>query len=146
MLQCTAYTGVPETDTLVALTTMHGGPDNPPHALTPDHFLLCELAEHEEHTEHAAQLWTAEIPAVRDLWLLWTGTSKAETYRFAELSPCPTAFHPKSVTYGQACVLYEQHPAGHSWEVKDPLGDLLEERARQEVQRMREVDDQDGTD
>lgn len=134
MLQCTAYTDVPEIDALVALTAMEGGPDNPPDALALDDFLLCELGEHHEHTEHAAQLWTAEIPAVRDLWLFWNGTGTHRTYRFAELPPCPASVRSESVTWGQACVFYNGHPTAHSWDVADPLGDLLTDLARRQVQ------------
>ncbi|MFB6816292.1 hypothetical protein ACFCV8_17305 [Streptomyces sp. NPDC056347] len=136
MLQCTAYTAIPEIDALVALTTMEGGPGNPPDALVLDDHLLCELGEHDDQHEHAAQLWTAEVPAERDLWLFWTGTGSHRTYRFAELPPCPATTHSESVTRGQGCMFYTEHPDAHSWQVTDPLGVLLAERARQEVQRV----------
>ncbi|MGW8975106.1 hypothetical protein [Streptomyces platensis] len=146
MLQCTAYTEVPEIDAIVALTTMQGGPDNPPDALAVDDFLLCELGEHGEHTEHAAQLWTAEIPAVRDLWLFWRDTGTHRTYRFAELPPCLAMNHRLSVANRQGCIFFDRHPAVHSWDVTDPLVDLLTERARQELQHYRDADDQGSAD
>ncbi|MFB8087181.1 hypothetical protein [Streptomyces sp. NPDC055992] len=133
MLQCTAYTEIPEIDALVALTVMEGGPDQPPDALALCDFLLCELGEHDDQAEHAAQLWTAEIPVMRDLWLFWTDTG---TYRFAELPPCPATAHADSVTRAQACMFYVGHCAHHSWQVTDPLDEVLAERARAEVQRI----------
>ncbi|MEU3060623.1 hypothetical protein [Streptomyces subrutilus] len=143
MLQCTAYTEIPKIDALVALTVMEGGPEQPPDALgLSDDFLLCELGEHDEHTEHAAQLWTADAPAVQDLWLFWTGTGTHRTYKFAELPPCPASILRKSVKRGQACLFYVGHPAAHSWRVADPLGQLLDEQARRAVRPMFS-DDQD---
>ncbi|MEU3215609.1 hypothetical protein [Streptomyces sp. NPDC006971] len=92
MLQCTALTDVPEMDVLVALTTMPGGPANPPDTGL-DGYALCELAapdhQHRGRTEHAARLWAVEPPAAHDLWLLWTGTGERRTYRIAELPRAP---------------------------------------------------------
>ncbi|PZT76628.1 MULTISPECIES: hypothetical protein [unclassified Streptomyces] len=136
MLQCTAYTKIPELDALVALTTMEGGPEQPPDALAFGDHLMCELGEHDDHQEHAAQLWSAEIPAERDLWLLWNGTDANRAYRFTELTPCPALYRPDSVEHCEACVFYAGHPAAHSWNVRDPLGRLLEDIARRHVRQM----------
>ncbi|MFF2328218.1 MULTISPECIES: hypothetical protein [unclassified Streptomyces] len=147
LLQCTAYTGVPEAEALVALATMPGGPDDPPEALDRDDFVLCELGEHDDGTEHAAQLWSAETPAERDLWLFWTDAGAQEcTYRFAELSACPAVINSQSVHDAHACMLFVQHPGAHSWEVTDPLGDLLNEQAWDDVRRVRYGDDPLGGD
>ncbi|MEI7030650.1 hypothetical protein [Streptomyces pratensis] len=62
-------------------------------------------------------------------------------FRFAELLPCPAVIHRLSVREGEACVLYDRHPAAHSWEVRDPLADLMAERIRQEVRRDRDMPD-----
>ncbi|MFF4291884.1 hypothetical protein ACFY0R_42450, partial [Streptomyces sp. NPDC001633] len=79
-------------DVLVALTTMPGGPANPPDTGL-EGYALCELAAHDNQhrgrTEHAARLWAVEPPATHDLWLLWTGTGERRTYQLAELPPCP---------------------------------------------------------
>ncbi len=78
MLQCTALTNIPEIQALVALTTMPGGPDNPPDTGMDGHA-LCELGEHDaQHTQHAARLWAVHPPATHDLWLLWTGTGRRQ--------------------------------------------------------------------
>ncbi|MGA5043269.1 hypothetical protein [Streptomyces arboris] len=90
MLQCTAVTPVPYHEALLALATMEGGSEHPPDVLAPDEFLLCELGEHDESTEHAAYLWAAETPDVdQDLWLLWTGTGAHRLYRLDVLPLCP---------------------------------------------------------
>ncbi|MFF2325813.1 MULTISPECIES: hypothetical protein [unclassified Streptomyces] len=145
MLQCSAYTGVPEMDALIALTTMPGGPENPPEALDPDDFVLCELGEHDDGTEHAGQLWSAEAPAEQDLWLFWTDAgTENRAYRFAELSACPAVINNRSVHDAHACMLFVQHPGAHSWEVTDPLGDLLNAQVRDDVRRERYGDDPPG--
>lgn len=142
MLQCTAYTEIPEIDAFVALTAMEGGPDYPPDVLAVGEFLLCELGEHDDHTEHAAQLWTADTPAIRDLWLFWSGAGALRRCGFAGLPPCPASTCPKSVRHGQMCMFYVGHPAPHSWEVTDPLGSMLDQLARSAV-RQKLWDDQD---
>ncbi|MET9656696.1 hypothetical protein [Streptomyces sp. NPDC006510] len=136
MLQCTGCTDVPELDALVALTTMPGGPDNPPDVLALDDFALCELGEHDDRTEHAAQLWKAQLPTAPDLWLFWTGIGTHRAYRLAELPHCPVVVRRLPVGHVRGCTLFVQHPAAHSWDVTDPLDDLLTERAREEVRRL----------
>ncbi|PCG86839.1 hypothetical protein CIB93_06360 [Streptomyces sp. WZ.A104] len=146
MLQCTAVTELPEMGARVALMALEGGPGQEAGAKPVpvlDDFLLCELGEHDEETEHAAQLWSADRPAVRDLWMFWTDTGTRRKFRFAELLPCPAVIRRLSVTEGDACVLFDRHPAAHSWDVTDPLADLMAERVRQEVLRERDERDQE---
>ncbi|WP_371625276.1 hypothetical protein OG245_22425 [Streptomyces sp. NBC_01116] len=138
MLQCTAFTELPEMGARVALMGLEGGPGAAPEAPDPDEFLLCELGEHDEEVEHAAQLWSASARAGRDLWMFWTDADQRRTFRFTELLPCPAVIHRLSVREGDACVLYDRHPAAHSWDVKDPLADLMAERIREEVRRDRD--------
>ncbi|WP_411079992.1 hypothetical protein [Streptomyces sp. cmx-18-6] len=140
----------------VVLTAMNAEPGDASGLPELDHFLLCELGEHDERTgkpgqtgqseptEHAAQLWAAEMPAARDLWMFWTDTGTHHKFRFAELAPCPAVIHRLTVGEREACVLFDRHPAAHSWDVTDPLADLMAERVRQEVRRDRGPDDPGG--
>lgn len=138
MLQCTGFTELPEMGARVALMGLEGGPGAAPEAPDLDEFLLCELGEHDEGIEHAAQLWSASARAGRDLWMFWTDADQRRTFRFTELLPCPAVIHRLSVKEGDACVLYDRHPAAHSWDVADPLADLMAERIREEVRRDRD--------
>ncbi|MFJ4706746.1 hypothetical protein ACIP6I_18115 [Streptomyces anulatus] len=140
MLQCTAFTELPEMGARVALMGLEDGPGQASEAPDLDDFLLCELGEHEEGVEHAAQLWSASAPVGRDLWMFWTDTESGarRKFRFAELLPCPAVIHRLSVKDGDACMLYDRHPATHSWDVTDPLADLMAERIQEEVRRDRE--------
>ncbi|MFF9321394.1 hypothetical protein ACF1BP_27470 [Streptomyces sp. NPDC014735] len=122
MLQCTALTNIPEIQALVALTTMPGGPDNPPDTGMDGHA-LCELGA--QHTQHAAHLWAVDTPTTRDLWLFWTSTGEHRTYRLAELPPCPATLHNPTTGSRSPCMLYDHHPTPHSWHITDPLRDLL---------------------
>lgn len=140
MLQCTAFTELPEMGARVALMGLEDGFGQVSEAPDLDEFVLCELGEHDEGTEHAAQLWSAS--AGRDLWMFWTDASTdagaRRKFRFKELLPCPAVIHRLSVKEGDACVLYDRHPAAHSWDVTDPLADLMAERIREEVRRDRD--------
>ncbi|MFJ6610524.1 hypothetical protein ACIQPT_09610 [Streptomyces sp. NPDC091289] len=136
MLQCTAFTELPEMGARVALMGLEDGPGEASEAPELDEFLLCELGEHDEDTEHAAQLWSAY--GGRDLWMLWADADGRRKFRFKELLPCPAVIHRLSVKEGDACVLYDRHPSAHSWDVTDPLADLMAERIREEVQRDRD--------
>lgn len=87
VLQCTALTEVPEVEALVALITMEGAPRNPLDVLSPDDFLLCELAEHDEGAEHSAHLWTAEQSSGRELWMFWADSGARCTSSTPRLTP-----------------------------------------------------------
>ncbi|MYR93272.1 MULTISPECIES: hypothetical protein [unclassified Streptomyces] len=150
MLQCTAFAEVPEMGTLVVLTAMNAEPgqasDVPavpgvPELPELDDILLCELGEHDEKTEHAAQLWAGEMSAARDLWMFWTDadtdTGMRRSFRFVELPPCPAVMRTLATDEREVCVLFDRHSAPHSWDVTDPLADLMAERMRQEVERER---------
>ncbi|MFJ8249601.1 hypothetical protein [Streptomyces sp. NPDC094466] len=138
MLQCTAFTELPEMGARVALMGLGEGPGAAPEVPGLDEFLLCELGEHGEGVEHAAQLWSASARAGRDLWMFWTDADQCRAFRFTELLPCPAVIRRLSVREGDACVLYDRHPAAHSWDVMDPLADLMAERIREEVRRDRD--------
>ncbi|MFD4028230.1 hypothetical protein ACFWRV_32665 [Streptomyces sp. NPDC058576] len=140
MLQCTAFTELPEMGARVALMGLADGPGQSAEAPELDAFLMCELGEHEggKGVEHAAQLWSASPAAGRDLWMFWADADGRRKFRFVELLPCPAAIHQLSVKDGDACVLYDRHPGAHSWDVTDPLADLMAERIREEVRRDRD--------
>ncbi|MFJ7061260.1 hypothetical protein ACK8N7_14375 [Streptomyces griseobrunneus] len=148
MLQCTAFATVPEMGALVVLTAMNAEPgrtpDVPgvPEVPELDDMLLCELGEHDDGTEHAAQLWAGEMDAARDLWMFWadaaTDTGMRRKFRFAELPPCPAVMRTLATGEREVCVLFDRHCAAHSWDVTDPLADLMAERMREEVQRDRD--------
>ncbi|MYV63629.1 hypothetical protein GTW37_35155 [Streptomyces sp. SID4931] len=137
MLQCTAFTELPEMGARVALMGLEDEPGEATEAPELDDFLLCELGEHEEGVEHAAQLPSVSASGGRDLWMFWTDGDGRRKFRFAELLPCPAVIHRLSVKDGDACVLFDRHPAAHSWDVTDPLADLMAERIREEVRRDR---------
>ncbi|MDX3376907.1 hypothetical protein PV390_21155 [Streptomyces sp. ME02-6991-2A] len=147
MLQCTAFAEVPEMGALVVLTAMHAEPGptpsvpGVPEVPELDDMLLCELGEHDEKTEHAAQLWSGEMAASRDLWMFWTDTDTdtgmRRAFRFAELPPCPAVLRTLATGEREVCVLFDRHAAAHSWDVTDPLADLMAERMREEVERER---------
>ncbi|WP_097901083.1 hypothetical protein [Streptomyces sp. b94] len=138
MLQCTAFSELPDMGARIALMGLEDLPGHEVEAPDLDTFLLCELGEHAEATEHAAQLWSASPKAGRELWMFWLDGEERRTFRFAELLPCPAVIHRLSVKEGEACVLYDRHPGPHSWDVVDPLADLMAERVRDEVRRERE--------
>ncbi|MFE2296338.1 hypothetical protein [Streptomyces sp. NPDC059452] len=127
VLQCTAVTGTPIVEALVALADMEEGPDDPREALARD-FLLCELGEHDESTEHAAHLCAAEGRYDRDLWFMWAGSETHRVYRFAALSLCPATLHDFDRGSIRQCLLFFGHrPRTHSFHVTDPLGALITE-------------------
>ncbi|MFF6904756.1 hypothetical protein ACFY9Q_02295 [Streptomyces sp. NPDC012389] len=125
MLQCTAVTRAPLSDVLTALVTMDGGPDDPPSVFTPDHHLLCELGEHDTHTEHAALLSPAEAPHRPALWFFWTGSGTDRVHRIAAVPWCPAVLRTFATDSVLQCAFFDRHTAPHSWDVTDPLGDLL---------------------
>ncbi|SCK58741.1 hypothetical protein YUWDRAFT_05463 [Streptomyces sp. AmelKG-D3] len=141
VLQCTAVTATPQLEALEALEEMEGGPDDADSHLDHHEHLLCRLSEHDETTEHAAHLWTAETNPSRGLWLLWTGASAHRVYRFAVFAECPAVLHDVEQGSRQWCGLPGDHALPHSFHVKDPLRDLLTERIRREAHR-RPADDE----
>ncbi|MER7040823.1 hypothetical protein [Streptomyces microflavus] len=125
MLQCTAVTDVPLSDALVALATMGGGSDDPSHDLSLDHFLLCELGEHDSRTEHAALLRPSETPSRPALWFFWTGAGPDRVHRIGPAPWCPAVLRLLDTGSVLQCSFFDRHTASHSWDVTDPLGDLL---------------------
>ncbi|MER6638514.1 hypothetical protein [Streptomyces microflavus] len=126
MLQCTAVTRVPLSEVLIALVTMPEGPDTPPDDdFTLDHYVLCELGEHASHIDHAALLYPAENPDRPALWFFWTGTDTDRTHRITTAPWCPAILRHLRTDATLRCSFFNSHPTGHSWEVTDPLGDLI---------------------
>ncbi|MFJ1591818.1 hypothetical protein ACIOD0_16435 [Kitasatospora albolonga] len=149
MLQCTAFAVVPPMGALAVLTSLSVEPGRTPDMPELDDMLLCELGEHGGEIEHAAQLWSAETAAARDLWMFWadtdTDTGMRRKFRFAELPPCLAVKRYLATDEREACLLFDQHSAPHSWDVTDPLADLMAERVREEVRRERDGDEgEDG--
>ncbi|WP_103536118.1 hypothetical protein [Streptomyces sp. SM11] len=147
MRQCTAVTGVLFFEALLALAAMEGGPEHPPDVLAQDDFLLCELGAHDEAAEHAAHLWTDDVPDDdRDLWLLWTGADAHRVYRFDTLPLCPAVLRDLVTRAVTSCAYFDHHPGPHFWAVTDPLSDLITEHIHREVRRLTAEDDFTGTD
>ncbi|MGW4175178.1 hypothetical protein [Streptomyces rubiginosohelvolus] len=120
MLQCTAVTLLPS-DTVLRLTAP--GADSPE---DPEPYVLCE---HDgTPTEHAAYLRPGRTPDSPALWFFWTGSGPECTHR-AEPAPwCPAVLRRLDSGLVRRCALFDHHPASHSWDVTDPLGDLIAER------------------
>ncbi|MCI4042510.1 hypothetical protein [Streptomyces sp. TRM75563] len=96
----------------------------------PDPYVLCELGTHDDgpHTEHAAYLRPGRTPDSPALWFFWTGSGPERAHR-AESSPwCPAVLRRLDSGLVRRCALFDHHTAAHSWDVTDPLGDLLAER------------------
>lgn len=88
------------------------------------------------------------MSAAWDLWRFWTDedTDKGvrRKFRFAELPPCLAVMRTLATGEKEACLLYDRHPAPHSWDVTDPLGDLVAERMKEETGRERDGDGGEG--
>ncbi|MFJ7588411.1 hypothetical protein ACIQZO_13700 [Streptomyces sp. NPDC097617] len=143
MLQCTAISKIPTRDALIALTRMENGPDNASLWLYQlGEYRLCELAG-DGHAEHATMLCNSDVrDDPRDLWLLWTDEGGRRRERLAELPPCPEAIN-RGRPNAWHCILFAEHPAVHSWEISDPLGDLVKQQAKEEAYRRFDQYDQD---
>lgn len=128
MLQCTAVTQAPPGDVPDALVAVDGGLDGPPSAVTPNHFLLCELGEHDARTEHAAYLRPAEPSSAPALWFFWAGAGPDRVHRVAAVPWCPAVLRHLDTGVVRLCAFFDHHRAPHSWSVTDPLGDLIAER------------------
>ncbi|SBU95011.1 hypothetical protein YW5DRAFT_04980 [Streptomyces sp. Ncost-T6T-1] len=124
MLQCTAVTLLPP-DAVLRLTAP--GADGPE---DPEPYVLCELGEHHAspRTEHAAYLRPGRTPDSPALWFFWTGSGPERAHR-AESSPwCPALLRRLDSRLVRRCALFDHHPAPHSWDVTDPLGDRIADR------------------
>ncbi|MFI1805340.1 hypothetical protein ACH415_17225 [Streptomyces californicus] len=145
MLQCTAITNLPHDEALPALLAMDDGPDDAEDLLDDKPYVLCELGEHDETTEHAARLWTAETEPPASLWFLWTTSAGGHRvhHRLVLLALCPYRIHRLRENYRQWCGLYEDHPGNHSFHITDPLRDAHHAHIRHNAQRThrRETDD-----
>ncbi|MEV7848018.1 hypothetical protein [Streptomyces cyaneofuscatus] len=125
MLQCTAVTRIPLGEVTVALVTMAGGPGAHPDDLTLDHYVLCELGEHDTLTDHAALLSAADEPDRPALWFFWSGTGTDRTHRIQAEPWCPATLRNFDTDVLLRCSFFNDHTTGHSWDVTDPLGDLI---------------------
>ncbi|MFD4224457.1 hypothetical protein [Streptomyces griseus] len=124
MLQCTAVTLLPP-DAVLRLTAP--GTDGPE---DPEPYVLCELGTHDDgpHTEHAAYLQPGRTPDSPALWFFWTGSGPERAHR-AESAPwCPAVLRRLDSGLVRRCALFDHHTAAHSWDVTDPLGDLIAEQ------------------
>ncbi|MFJ7081839.1 hypothetical protein ACIQU8_01175 [Streptomyces griseus] len=124
MLQCTAVTLLPP-DAVSRLTAL--GTDGPE---DPEPYVLCELGTHDDgpHTEHAAYLRPGRTPDSPALWFFWTGSGPERTHRAESASWCPAVLRRLDSGLVRRCALFDHHTAPHSWDVTDPLGDLIAER------------------
>ncbi|MFJ1952136.1 hypothetical protein ACIOGT_09075 [Streptomyces microflavus] len=125
MLQCTAVTPAPLDEVLVAIATLDGGLHDPPPDPALDHYLLCEVGEHDSRTEHAALLRPSETPSRPALWFFWTGAGPDRVHRIGPVPWCPAALRLLDTGSVLQCSFFDRHTASHSWDVTDPLGDLL---------------------
>ncbi|MFD3787927.1 hypothetical protein [Streptomyces cyaneofuscatus] len=125
VLQCTAVTRIPLSDVLTALVTMDGEPDASAESLASDHYVLCELGEHDPLTEHAALLGAADAPDRPALWFFWSGTDMDRTRTLRTRPWCPAILRNLDTDAVLKCSFFNRHATGHSWDVTDPLGDLI---------------------
>ncbi|MDX2917673.1 MULTISPECIES: hypothetical protein [Streptomyces] len=123
MFQCTAVTLLPP-DAVLRLTAP--GVDGPEE---PEPYVLCELGAHDDRrTEHAAYLRPGRTPDSPALWFFWTGSGPERIHR-AESAPwCPAVLRRLDSGLVRRCAFLDHHTAPHSWDVTDPLGDLIAER------------------
>ncbi|MEV7112449.1 hypothetical protein [Streptomyces anulatus] len=127
MLQCTAVTLLPPDAVLRLLAP---GVDDPG---DPEPYVLCELGEHDgphdgPHTEHAAFLRPGRTPDSAAQWFFWTGDGRDRTHRAGSEPWCPALLRRLGTDVVRRCAFFDHHTAPHSWDVDDPLGDLIAER------------------
>ncbi|MFH8663897.1 hypothetical protein ACH4F3_03180 [Streptomyces anulatus] len=123
MLQCTAVTLLPP-DALLRL--LAPGVDD---LGDPEPYVLCELGEHDgPHTEHADFLRQGRTPDSPAQWFFWTGGGPEHLHRTDRAPWCPALLRRLGTDVVRRCAFFDHHPAPHSWDVKDPLGDLIAER------------------
>ncbi|MFF5832392.1 hypothetical protein ACF1D2_32250 [Streptomyces bacillaris] len=145
MLQCTAVARLPAAEALAALRDMSGGPDDADDHLADMAFVLCELGVHDQGTDHAARLWTAEEQPPVGLWFMWTEVSRhMGDHYFATFRLCPYWRDVKDSR--DWCNFYKDHPEPHGFHVSDPLRDLIREQTRLEAQRRFSQEDPDEGD
>lgn len=127
MLQCTAVTLLPPDAVLRLLAPEVDGPGGP------EPYVLCELGEHDgphdaPHTEHAAFLRPGRTPDSAAQWFFWTGDGPERAHRTDRAPWCPALLRRLGSDVVRRCAFFDHHPAPHSWDVEDPLGDLIAER------------------
>ncbi|MFH9686910.1 hypothetical protein ACH4LE_11410 [Streptomyces sp. NPDC017413] len=123
MLQCTAVTLLPPEAVLRLRTPGVEEPDGP------EPYVLCELGEHHApHTEHAAYLRPGRTPDSPAQWFFWTGGGPERVHRTDRAPWCPALLRRLDTDVVRRCSFFDHHTAPHSWDVDDPLGDLLAER------------------
>lgn len=123
MLQCTAVTLLPPGAVLRLLSP---GVDDPG---DPEPYVLCELGEHDgQHTEHAAFLRPGRTPDSPAQWFFWTGDGPERVHRTDRAPWCPALLRRLDTDVVRRCSFFDHHTAPHSWDVDDPLGDLIAER------------------
>ncbi|MFJ9621024.1 hypothetical protein [Streptomyces sp. NPDC101181] len=121
-------TRLPLGDLRNAVVALWGGANRAPATDAADHFLLCELGEHDARTEHAAHLWANDPPSAPALWFFWTGAGTNRVHRVDAVPWCPAVLRNVATGVVRLCTYFDHHAAAHSWGVTDPLGDLLAER------------------
>ncbi|MFE9455628.1 hypothetical protein [Streptomyces californicus] len=105
-------------------------------------YVLCELGEHDQATEHACHLWTAETDPPLSLWFRWVDSEGTRVHhRLVLLAMCPAVFHHFVEGYRKWCAYYDEHPGDHSFHVRDPLRDEYHAQIRREAQRPPSDDD-----
>lgn len=127
MLQCTAVTLLPPDAVLRLLSPEVDDPGDP------EPYVLCELGEHDDphdgpHTEHAAFLRPGRTPDSPAQWFFWTGGEPGRVHRTGSEPWCPALLRRLGTDVVRRCAFFDHHTAPHSWDVEDPLGDLIAER------------------
>ncbi|MEU3880081.1 hypothetical protein ACFV6M_23980 [Streptomyces californicus] len=144
MLQCTAVTETPIDQAVVALISLDAELlDDAYEYVTDLGFLLCQLGEHDETTEHTSHLWTAETDPPQGLWFTWTGRGPHRIFRFETLTLCPAILYDFKEDRRSWCGLHDHHAGEHTFNVEDPLRTLIHERARREAHRRMSEGDTD---
>ncbi|WP_424919429.1 hypothetical protein [Streptomyces sp. wa1064] len=127
LLQCTAVTLLPPDAVLRLLAR---GPDDTD---DPEPYVLCELGAHDgthdgPPTEHAAFLRPGRTPDSAARWFFWTGDGPERVHRTGSEPWCPALLRRLDTDVVRRCSFFDHHTAPHSWDVEDPLGDLIAER------------------